>query len=111
MNEKINLKDIERKAYLSYHEDGLLDIFLATFLIQAAISTIFVESFWIFATSGTWFVFYFAIKQAITIPRIGQVNFSSARKGKIKRTTLTLVILGTVSVIINLAFFSVLNLG
>jgi len=25
---KINLKELERKAYLSYHQDGVLDLFI-----------------------------------------------------------------------------------
>jgi len=28
MSDEINLRDIERRAYLSYHEDGLLDIMI-----------------------------------------------------------------------------------
>ena len=32
MVNKIDLKEIERKAYLSYHQDGLLDIFIGMFI-------------------------------------------------------------------------------
>ncbi len=34
MNKKINLKEIERKAYTSYHQDGLVDVSIA-FVILA----------------------------------------------------------------------------
>ena len=33
MSDKINLKEIEKKVYLSYHQDGLLDLFLGMAII------------------------------------------------------------------------------
>ena len=36
MSDKINLKALERKAYLIYHEDGLLDIGIGAVLAWIA---------------------------------------------------------------------------
>ena len=33
MSDKINLKEIEKKVYLSFHQDGLLDLFLGLAII------------------------------------------------------------------------------
>jgi len=35
MEQKINLKELERKAFISYHQDGLVDIGLGIILLVA----------------------------------------------------------------------------
>ena len=35
LTDRIDLKDIERKAYTSYHEDGIIDIFIGGGLLSA----------------------------------------------------------------------------
>ena len=37
MTEEPNLKEIERKAYMSYHQDGLLDILLPSIFLALAL--------------------------------------------------------------------------
>ena len=37
MSKNVNLKEIERQAFLSYHQDGLLDIMLGIILIPLGI--------------------------------------------------------------------------
>ena len=79
MAEKINLKEIERKAYMSYHQDGLIDVF-AGFLMLGFGFWLLLEMAWmgwIF-----WFVSisaYAAAKRVFTIPRIGFVKFTPHR--------------------------------
>ena len=34
MSEKVDLKELERKAYTSYHQDGLIDLFGILFLAE-----------------------------------------------------------------------------
>jgi hypothetical protein len=36
MNDRINMKEIERKAYTAYHEDGLIDIVIGFFIMSFA---------------------------------------------------------------------------
>ncbi len=75
MTEKINLKEIERKAYTSYHQDGLIDIFIG-FTILAFGILMFTDLAWmggifaIVAITG-----YTSAKKVFTIPRIGYVKF------------------------------------
>ena len=80
MNGKINLKNIERKAYTSYHQDGILDILIAIFILSfvAWILTDMVWLGWIFYLIAA--SIYAAAKRAITVPRIGFVKFPQHRQ-------------------------------
>lgn len=79
MVEKIDLKKIERKAYTSYHEDGLIDVF-AGFLILSFGVWLILDMAWMGWI--LWFVAvsaYAAAKRVFTIPRIGFVKFAPHR--------------------------------
>jgi len=79
MAEKINLKKIERKAYTSYHQDGLIDIFAGFFILSFSVWIILDMSWmgWMFFIVGT--SIYAAAKRVFTIPRIGFVKFRQQR--------------------------------
>lgn len=81
MVEKIDLKKIERKVYMSYHQDGLIDIFAGFFILSFGLIMWVMPSmawmgwmFWIVAVSA-----YGAAKRVFTIPRIGFVKFAPHR--------------------------------
>ena len=79
MAEQINLKKIERKAYTSYHQDGLIDVFAGFFILSFGVWIILDMAWmgWIL-----WFVAvsaYAAAKRVFTIPRIGFVKFAPHR--------------------------------
>jgi len=102
MAEKINLKEIERKMYTSYHQDGLIEIIIA-FAILAFDIMLIMEMPWlgfIFAITGI--SIYAAAKKAFTIPRIGLVKFPQQRT---KRMLLAAVILGILMNILGLITF------
>jgi hypothetical protein len=79
MNERINLKEIERKAYTSYHQDGIIDILIALFILSSAVWIIadMIWLGWMFFIVAT--SIYAAAKKAITVPRIGFVKFPQQR--------------------------------
>ena len=92
-----NLKEIERRAYMSYHQDGLLDIFVGLYILGFGLG-IAMEVLW---ESGfavimpgiilvTVFPIWFAAKRKITMPRIGFVNFGNRGAKK-----LTAIFIGT----------------
>jgi hypothetical protein len=83
--EEIDLKEIERKSYLSYHQDGLVDVFLGLAAVYIAAVFWFVpDVFFIFtAAIGMWMFFYLGAKKALTVPRLGYVEFSSQRQTKV----------------------------
>jgi len=102
MNEKINLEEIRRKAYTSYHQDGLIDILAACSILSFA-AWIILDMIWL-----GWMSFvistsiYAAAKRALTIPRIGFVKFPQQRT----RGMLTaLVALGALSSVLGLIAF------
>jgi len=92
MVEDINLKEIQRKVYMSFFQDGLWDIFLGLFILGWGI-TILTESVYL---PGVFFIgIYFTIwgiKKWLTYPRIGYVRFSSTSR---RRITARFLILGT----------------
>ncbi len=95
MSKTTDLKSIERQAYLSYHQDGLIDIFVGILLILLGVTVWFFPTFWFFLVSGFFALFssYMAAKHRITIPRMGYVEFSAARRLRITYIFLVLVVL------------------
>jgi hypothetical protein len=96
MNEKINLKQIERKAYTSYHQDGIIDILIAVFILSfaALIITDMIWLGWMFFLPSI--LIYGALKKVITVPRIGFVKFSQHRTKIIITLAVILGVLGNV---------------
>jgi hypothetical protein len=102
MTEKINLKKIERKAYTSYHQDGLIDIFLGFFILTFGIM-MFSDMPWLAAIfSFTSISLYAAAKKIFTVPRIGYVKFVPS---KIKRMwTMAIIALSVLALLGAFAF-------
>ena len=102
--EEIDLKEIESRAYLSYHQDGLLDIyiglaavFLGTFLWIAPDMFIYLAG-----TMFMWMLLYIASKKALTVPRLGYVEFSKERNTKTMAILLYVVALNIVAFVITI---------
>lgn len=86
MSQDINLKEIERKAYLSYHQDGLLDIFLGLGILIFAIGMATDTAAYIGGLLGALVIpLWAAAKRFITIPRLGLVKFGPERKIRIEK--------------------------
>jgi hypothetical protein len=102
MNQKINLKEIERKAYTSYHQDGVIDITIAfTTLIFSAV--VLSDMPWIGGITGILAIsIYAGLKKLVTIPRIGYVKFPQQRAQRILALT---VVLGLVSMVAGIFAF------
>ena len=93
----VNLREVEKRTYSSYHQDGIIDIFIGTYIILFATS-ILVNNI---LDLSTWFVIpaifpalmvpvWMALKKRITIPRIGYVKFKATGANK-----LTFLFIGT----------------
>lgn len=91
MEKNIDLKEIEKKAWTSYFEDGLWDVFMGLMMLTMGIRAL---------TDNVWFtlMIFAAVlvgplgKKFITIPRIGLVKFGPARKVKQKKLVAVLII-------------------
>jgi hypothetical protein len=89
----IDLGELERKAYLTYNEDGLIDILIGAILF-------FLGSYILSDTQIPFANFLFLIgplvwaglKRKFTIPRVGYVKFGAGPKGKLRRVLLSLLV-------------------
>jgi hypothetical protein len=97
MTKEPNLKEIERRAYMSYHQDGLLDIFAGLYILGFGLGIIidilYEFGFGIIMPAiliAMVLPIWIAAKRKITIPRIGFVNFGTRGANK-----LTAVFIGT----------------
>jgi hypothetical protein len=90
VSDNVSLKQIERKAWTSFFQDGLLDILMGLLLLLMAVpdmlSDVFPSQLWQRGTNvalaGLAFVIFWAGKRFITMPRLGRVRFDRARKVK-----------------------------
>ena len=96
MEEKIDLKAIERRAYLSYHQDGLIDLFIGIVALMFGAYIAYDPSMIAVAggTIGVVPIMYVAVKKLVTVPRLGYVKFASQRRNKIRNVVMFLVLAG-----------------
>jgi hypothetical protein len=91
MTQNIDLKSLERRAWISYSQDGLLEVLLGCIVLMFAVapflSTMGLGDFW----SSLVFVPFWAvvfllivlIRKYVVAPRIGIVKFGETRKKKL----------------------------
>ena len=80
MSQSIDFKKLEQKAYLSYHQDGVIDLVIASVILCMAISEAIDSSIWnLFALLVV--LAYIPLKRRITFPRLGYVKFNVNRRG------------------------------
>lgn len=79
MSQDINLKQIERKAWTSYFQDGLWDIFFGLLLLTMGIQGL-IYNVWFTFVIGAAVLVVLLGKKFITIPRIGKVKFGLKRE-------------------------------
>jgi hypothetical protein len=108
MTTNMNLKQIERKAWTSFFQDGLWDIFMGLVLLAVGIpgvlSNIFSSELHQDAAAAVLMVLAFlphwAGKRFITVPRMGHVKFSRARKSRQTKVAVIYAISAVVGVIV-----------
>jgi hypothetical protein len=114
MATELNLKEIERKAFRSTYQDGLLDmhyglivVFMSIFVYRPATGysplNIILSTLLITLS----FALFWAGKKYITLPRMGQVRFGAVRKQKKK----TLAIILGVFVLLQVGLVGLTTLG
>ena len=106
MTSDINLKDLEKKAWMSTHEDGFADIIIGMLLVFFAVMPFIDELI------GRWYILIMVLcpclfsslliyfgKRNITAPRIGFAKFGAERKAaqkkSVKLSVLSLIVLVT----------------
>lgn len=111
MTDKIDLKEIERRAYLSYHEDGLIDIFIGGYLIWFGASLLLEKpqlyNIVPFVVPLVGSLAWNYLKRRITFPRIGYVRFTAETRRRISRDSLIVTI--TAGFVTLTGFFTLLG--
>jgi len=100
MSEKLNLKELERKAWRSFFDDGLWDIYLGLLLALMGVSAFMntlelTETMHMGIYIGLLIIVmlgFWAAKRFITVPRIGRVKFGTERKKRRIKTSLVLFV-------------------
>lgn len=77
-------KRLERKAYVSYHRDGLIDLVLGMAAVGFGMNLATDSVVW---NMFAWLpiIFYVPLKNRITVPRLGYVSFGSTASGRNRR--------------------------
>ncbi|MGD8507129.1 MAG: hypothetical protein PVF15_10785 [Candidatus Bathyarchaeota archaeon] len=96
-----SLREVEKRTYMSYHQDGLVDIFVGVYILSFALGILLftVTEF------STWFILpaifpaimgpiWISAKKRITMPRIGYVKFGTRGANKLMAIFIGLVVAG-----------------
>lgn len=102
MSSDHSFKRLERMAYTSYHQDGLLDLFLCWVAFGFGMN-IALDSFVWNMFSWLPIIFYIPIKNRITVPRLGYVSFGGTPSGK-NRRLMSLLFLGVLVLMVSVIF-------
>ena len=101
--ENTDLKEIQKKAYTSYHQDGLLDIFAGTYFSIFA-TAILLDYIWDYSLGvfipgillALILPLWIASKRKITIPRIGYVKFGTRGSKNLSLILTGLTLIGVI---------------
>lgn len=92
MSQNINLKEIERKSWTSYFQDGFWDILMGLLMLGTGFNILFDETVWYIAIFSLALLILIVGRRLITIPRVGRVNFGPERRIKQKKVFIVLAI-------------------
>ena len=92
---ELKLKELEKKAYTTSHEDGIIDLMVGFILTLAGTMILTGQSamigmIWLFS------LFIKPLKKKITFPRVGYVEFAKPQKEKISRMFIYFAISGII---------------
>jgi hypothetical protein len=96
-----SVREIEKKTYMSYHQDGLIDIFVGIYVLLFGLGILLMTT----TDLSTWFVIpaifpaimipvWISAKKRITMQRIGYVKFRSRGAKRLMAVLLGLMVFG-----------------
>ncbi len=103
MTQKKNLDD---RAYISYHQDGIIDIMLGGGLIGFGLQMLF-DSPALMVLTWMPFLLYMPMKNHITAPRFSYINFTSEQAARTRNTRTVLIGMLVFFVALGLVVFTV----
>lgn len=109
MSQNINLKEIERKAFRSYFDDGLWDIFIGCIVLMFAVGPFLSRRLGDFWSSAVfipfWALVYLAIRlvrKYVVTPRIGVVKFGPWRTAKLLKFNVVIFVVLLVGLVLGI---------
>ena len=109
MPQHIDLDQIEKRAYLAFHQDGLWDLCIGLAMIAMGVVVMGQYQEWmgIAALLPVFVVITVpALRRVITLPRLGYVEFSQARKTRQRASQAALMVIGTLIAMLGLVVAS-----
>lgn len=105
----LDLKEIERKVYMSYSEDGLIDIAIGLVFLGWGISLVIGPSGLIGILPLLGLAIWYLGKRYLTVPRIGMIVPNQKFENRTRNLTLFLLILGML--VLTVAIIGIANKG
>lgn len=110
MTQDADLKQIERRAYVSYFQDGLWDIVIglvaAAWAVGPLLSDLGLSDLWVGAIflpfSAVAYAIFWAGKRFVTRPRMGLVRFGPKRKARLTKILAVTTALLTVGLVVGI---------
>jgi hypothetical protein len=104
MSQDKQFKQLERMAYLSYQQDGIVDLLIGWGTLAFGLNMAFDSSVW---TLLAWMpiLFYVPLKNKITVPRLGYVKFDLNRGGPGKKIVIFLILSFLLFMVLGIAVF------
>ena len=110
MEQQIDLKELERKVWTSFYNDGLGDIFLGCLVLMFALAPILgrfgLGDFWSSAVFIPFltiiYILIVLIRKRVVVPRIGLVSFGQARKQRLIKFNILMLVVLSVSLILGI---------
>jgi hypothetical protein len=113
MSEQLDLKVADRKVFTASFDDGLLDIFLASFVLMFAVAPFlsrYLGDFWSsFVFLPFWGLVYLVLRWLrvhVVTPRIGTVKYGRKRRKKLTVFTIVMLVLNTAFLLLGVLAFT-----
>lgn len=104
MTSALDLKQLERKAYLTYNQDGFMDLAVGLFILAFGLDMLFYANFAAISPILLLGLFWLA-KRKITYPRVGFAKFSPERVRVLKKALLGIQVGLVISALLGLVAF------
>lgn len=99
-----DLRDVERRAWTLYFEDGLWDIFFGLLFLGGGLRSL-TGNLWFYLLIGAGVLILILGKRWITLPRLGQINYSTQRK--VRTNVVRLVVLAVMILTVVVYFMGI----
>ena len=94
MAEKINLKDVQKQVYMSFTEDGLIDLSIGLVIFGFAALLMVGQAWMVGLLGGIPLLIWYSGKRLLTYPCSGSIETSREMKSRTRNYTFAMLISG-----------------